>query len=75
MSLISEIFLSGIGSKSLEKPFVFLTMLISGIVFLALSVLFILSGVNNNSIQQLLAATIFLVLFFACSYFVKRCFK
>ena len=82
MSLI-EVILAGIGCKGLEKPFVFFSMLIGFILFIAFGIVTVLAVIETYSegkeLLPSLGLSSFSLLFFGlaalCGYFIKRCFK
>lgn len=73
MSFLDFLF-SGLGSKRLEKPFVFITMLISLFFFGTVFVMFVIEYINTGDVGYIAISLIFLLLLIACWYFINRCF-
>jgi hypothetical protein len=72
---ILEILLSGIGFKGLEKPFVFITMLISYVFFMVIFVAVIIDLFNDFSPIKFFILMFILFLSGVCAHFMKKCFK
>ena len=78
-----EALLLGIQFKRLEKPFVFLSMLVAFMFFTALGFVIVLAGIETfaegkgflAAIGVMAISLLFFGLSAVCGYFIKRCIK
>jgi predicted MPP superfamily phosphohydrolase len=72
---IVEILISGFSAEKLEKPFVFISMLIAYLFFMVIFIVLLIDAYKNHSPAKFLLAAFVLLLSGLCFQLIKKCFK
>lgn len=70
-----ELLISGFSAKKLERPFVFIAMLISYLFFMVIFIVLLIDAYKSHSPAKFFLAMFVFLLSGLCIHLIKKCFK